>query len=67
MDREHSIEIEQKTAEALLAQAEKLEHAIARDIVFDAEGHVEARREFHYLTCVKCALERRARETSGTR
>ena len=49
------------TAVELLRQrAAKLPHAIVYDVVVDADGRVEAKREFHYLTCRRCDLERQA-------
>jgi hypothetical protein len=32
-------------------------HAATFDRVIAAEGHIEAEREFHYLTCKKCHVE----------
>ena len=49
------------TAVELLRQrAVKMPHAIVRDRIVDSDGHVEAEREFHYLTCRRCDLERQA-------
>jgi DNA-binding GntR family transcriptional regulator len=47
--------------------AATMRHAIVRDRVIDADGRVEGEREFHYLTCRRCALERQADiiETQG--
>lgn len=47
-------------AQSLRHQAEKLRHAVVRDEIFDSSGKFETAREFHYLTCVRCDLERRA-------
>ena len=49
------------TAVELLRQrATKLPHAVVYDRVVGADGRVEAEREFHYLTCRRCDLERQA-------
>ena len=49
------------TAVELLRQrAAKLPHAITYDRVVDPAGRVEAEREFHYLSCRRCDLERQA-------
>jgi len=49
------------SAAALLRQrAAKLPHAIVYDRVVGADGRVETEREFHYLTCRRCDLERQA-------
>ena len=49
------------TAVELLRQrAAKMHHAIVRDRIVDSDGRVEAEREFHYLTCRRCGLERQA-------
>jgi len=47
-------------AELLRQRAAKMHHAIVYDRVIDADGRVEAEREFHYLTCRRCDLERQA-------
>jgi len=47
-------------ADLLRERAAKMQHAIVRDVVIDADGRVEAKREFHYLTCRRCDLERQA-------
>ena len=54
-----------ETASDLLKRAARLQHAIVRDVVFNSEGRIERRGELHYLTCVRCALERRAKELGG--
>lgn len=54
-----------ETAESLLAQAACLPHAICRYSVLDAEGNLEYTGELHYLTCVRCDLERRAKLASS--
>lgn len=46
--------------ELLRREAARLPHAIVRDRIIDDKGRVEAEREFHYLTCRRCELERRA-------
>lgn len=46
--------------ELLRNRAAQMRHAIARDRIIDADGRVEAEREFHYLTCRRCDLERQA-------
>jgi hypothetical protein len=46
--------------ELLRERAAKMRHAIVRDRVVDADGRVEAEREFHYLSCRRCDLERQA-------
>jgi DNA-binding GntR family transcriptional regulator len=49
------------TAVELLRQrASQMRHAIVYDRVVDTDGRVEAEREFHYLTCRRCDLERQA-------
>lgn len=55
-----------KPSELLREEASRLKHAIVRDVIIDADGHVEAKRDFHYLTCERCALERRACELERT-
>ncbi len=47
-------------AELLRQRAAKMRHAIVRDRVVDTDGRVEAEREFHYLSCRRCDLERQA-------
>jgi hypothetical protein len=49
-------------SELLREEASKLRHAIVRDVIIDCEGKVEEMRDFHYLTCVRCSLERSADE-----
>lgn len=46
----------------LFAEAAKLRHAVIRDVVITCEGKVEAEHEYHYLTCKRCKLEKRAWE-----
>ena len=46
--------------EFLRQQAAKMRHAIVYECVVDADGRVEAEKEFHYLTCRRCDLERQA-------
>lgn len=47
----------------LRLQAGKLKHAEIRDRVVDHDGKVlEGERIFHYLTCKRCELERKAFE-----
>lgn len=46
----------------LFAEAAKLRHAVIRDVVITCEGKVEAEHEYHYLTCKRCKLEKRALE-----
>lgn len=53
-----------ETAESLLERAAQLPHAICRDYVFDSNGKLERIGELHYLTCVRCELERRAKGLS---
>lgn len=54
-------EVSGMTAVELLRQrAAKMQHAVVQDRVIDADGRVEAEREFHYLTCRRCDLERQA-------
>jgi DNA-binding GntR family transcriptional regulator len=48
-------------AELLRQRAATMRHAIVYDRVIDADGRVEAEREFHYLTCRRCDLERQAK------
>ena len=49
------------TAVELLRQrASKMRHAITYDVVLTPDGRVEAQREFHYLSCRRCDLERQA-------
>jgi DNA-binding GntR family transcriptional regulator len=47
-------------AELLRQRAAKMRHAVVFDRVIDADGRVEAEREFHYLSCRRCELERQA-------
>ena len=49
----------------LWQQAAKLRHASVRDVVITAEGKVEAEHEYHYLTCQRCKLEKRALEMAA--
>lgn len=51
-----------KTPGKLLQLAATMPHAICRDVVYNAQGKVERRGELHYMTCVRCALERLAKE-----
>ena len=44
----------------LRQRAAKMRHAVVYDRVVDADGRIEAEREFHYLTCLRCDLERLA-------
>lgn len=47
-------------AELLRRRAAKMNHAVVFDRVVDAGGRIEAEREFHYLSCRRCDLERQA-------
>lgn len=47
-------------AQSLWHQAERLKHAVVRDRIIDAQGRIVEERDFHYLTCKRCDLERRA-------
>lgn len=46
----------------LRLKAAKMRHAETRDRIVDADGRVEAEHTYHYLTCKRCELERRAYE-----
>ena len=57
-------------AEIVRQKASALQHAIVRDRVIDDRGIVVTERELHYLSCVRCAVERLAEELgreSGSR
>jgi hypothetical protein len=43
-------------------QASGLKHAIVRDVTYDSDGRMLEKREFHYLSCKKCELEKKADE-----
>lgn len=46
-------------AQLLRHEADKLRHAVSRDRII-VDGRVESEHEYHYLTCKRCDLERRA-------
>lgn len=52
-------------ADLLRKQAQQMPHAIVRDRVLTPDGRIEAEREFHYLTCRRCDLERLAQFIEG--
>jgi len=47
-------------AELLRKRASEMKHATVYDRVITPEGRIEAEREFHYLSCRRCDLERQA-------
>jgi hypothetical protein len=54
-------------AELLRQRAAKLKHAIVADRLVSPDGRIETEREFHYLTCRRCELERQAAAIEATR
>jgi hypothetical protein len=48
--------------EQLRLEASRLRHAENHDIVFDSNGKLVGKNDYHYLTCVRCIKEKRANE-----
>lgn len=51
---------EKQPAEALRRRAKRLPHAVVRSVAVYPDGHIGEESELHYLTCVRCELERQA-------
>jgi hypothetical protein len=54
-------------ATVLRTKAAALPHAIVRSIAIYPDGHRGEETELHYLTCVRCELEKLADEIEKTR